>query len=54
MIQAIVTGVIALVVGLVIGFPLGIHYRKNVSEKEISSAEEEGKRIINELSLIHI
>ncbi len=48
MIQAIVTGVIALVVGLVIGFPLGIRYRKNVSEKEISSAEEEGKRIINE------
>ena len=29
-------------------FPLGIRYRKNVSEKEISSAEEEGKRIVNE------
>ena len=27
---------------------LGIRYRKNVSEREISSAEEEGKRIINE------
>jgi ribonuclease Y len=40
--------VIALVVGLAIGFPLGIRYRKTVSEKEISSAEEEGKRIINE------
>nr|WP_241426885.1 ribonuclease Y [Dysosmobacter acutus] len=37
-----------MVVGCVIGFPLGIRYRKNVSEKEISSAEEEGKRIINE------
>jgi ribonuclease Y len=37
-----------LVVGLAIGFPLGIRYRKTVSEKEISSAEEEGKRIINE------
>ena len=44
----IVIGVVALVVGLGVGFPLGIRYRKNVSEKEISSAEEEGKRIINE------
>ena len=44
----IVIGVIALVVGLGVGFTLGIRYRKNVSEKEISSAEEEGKRIINE------
>ena len=44
--------VLAFVVGLlaafVIWFPLGIKYRKNVSEKEISSAEEEAKRIINE------
>ena len=44
----IVAGIIALLVGLVVGFPLGIRYRKNVSEKEISSAEEEGTRIINE------
>ena len=43
-----IIGVVALIVGCVIGFPLGIRYRKNVSEKEISSAEEEGKRIINE------
>ena len=48
MTQAIITGVIALVIGLAVGFPLGIRYRKNVSEKEISSAEEEGTRIINE------
>ena len=40
--------VIALIVGLAIGFPLGIRYRKKVSEREISSAEEEGKRIVNE------
>lgn len=39
---------IGLVVGGAAGFPLGIRYRKTVSEKEISSAEEEGKRIINE------
>ena len=40
--------VIALIVGLAVGFPLGIRYRKKVSEKEISSAEDEGKRIVNE------
>ncbi len=44
----ILTGVIAFVVAVVIAFPLGIKYRKTVSEKEISSAEEEAKRIINE------
>ena len=44
----ILYAVIGLIVGCVVGFPLGIRYRKNVSEKEISSAEEEGKRIINE------
>ena len=44
----IITALIGLVVGGVICFPLGIRYRKNVSEKEISSAEEEGTRIINE------
>ncbi len=46
--DAIIAALIGLVVGGVICFPLGIRYRKNVSEKEISSAEEEGKRIINE------
>ncbi|MDO4314546.1 MAG: Rnase Y domain-containing protein, partial [Oscillospiraceae bacterium] len=48
MMQAIIAGLIGLVIGGVVCFPLGIRYRKNVSEKEISSAEEEGKRIINE------
>ncbi|MBQ3371783.1 MAG: ribonuclease Y [Oscillospiraceae bacterium] len=33
---------------LVAGFVLGFLYRKKVSEREISSAEEEAKRIINE------
>ncbi len=47
MTEAII-GVVALVIGCVIGFPLGIRHRKNVSEREISSAEEEAKRIINE------
>ena len=38
----------AFVIALVIGFPIGIQYRKKVAEKEISSAEEEATRIINE------
>ena len=48
MLSYILTGVIAFVVALVIGIPAGILYRKNVAEKEIISAEEEAKRIINE------
>ena len=48
MMQYVIAALIGLVVGGVVCFPLGIRYRKNVSEKEISSAEEEGKRIINE------
>ncbi|MGM9522714.1 MAG: ribonuclease Y [Oscillospiraceae bacterium] len=39
---------IAAVVALAIGFFAGIMYRKKVSEREIMSAEEEAKRIINE------
>ena len=47
MIQYILAAV-AFVVAAVVFFPLGIVYRKKVSEKEISSAEEEARRIINE------
>ena len=43
-----ILAVIAFVVAAVVFFPLGIVYRKKVSEKEISSAEEEARRIINE------
>ncbi len=45
--QIILTVVIALAVGLVCFF-LGITYRRKVSEREITSAEEEAKRIIND------
>ena len=48
MIQTILAVLIGAVVGGVICFPLGIRYRKNASEREISSAEEEGTRIVNE------
>ncbi len=43
----IITIVIMIIV-FIIAFALGILYRKKVSEREISSAEEEAKRIINE------
>jgi ribonuclease Y len=40
--------IIIAVVVFVVAFALGIAYRKKVSEREIQSAEEEAKRIINE------
>ena len=40
--------IVALLVGVLVGFALGVKWRKQVAEKEISSAEEEAKRIINE------
>lgn len=42
---AFIVGVLVL---LVIGFVFGIAYRKRVAEREIGSAEDEAKRIINE------
>ena len=39
---------VCMVALLILGFVLGILYRKKVSEREISSAEEEATRIINE------
>jgi ribonuclease Y len=42
---AFIVGVLVL---LVIGFVFGIGYRKRVAEREIGSAEDEAKRIINE------
>lgn len=46
-ISSLWTIIIAVIV-FVIAFALGIAYRKRVSEREIQSAEEEAKRIINE------
>ena len=40
--------IILIAAAAVIGFFLGITYRKKVAEREIASAEEEAKRIINE------
>ena len=47
-IHLVIAAVIAFVAAAIIFFPLGISYRKKDSEKEISSAEEEARRIINE------
>ena len=38
----------AILLTAVVAFPLGVLWRKNVAEKEISSAEEEARRIVNE------
>ena len=48
MLPYILTGVICFAVAAVLFFVVGVQYRKKVAEKEISSAEEEAKRIINE------
>ena len=44
----IIASVVIVLVVLIVGFLLGIQYRKRVSEREISSAEEEARRIIND------
>ncbi|MBQ3275719.1 MAG: ribonuclease Y [Oscillospiraceae bacterium] len=47
-IWTIIGSIVAVLVFLFIGFALGILYRKKVSEREIASAEDEAKRIVNE------
>ena len=44
----VILWIVLAVVMTVVGFVLGILYRKKVGEREIISAEEEAKRIINE------
>ena len=48
MIPTIIACVITAVIALAIGIPAGIQIRKQTAEKEINSAEEEARRIINE------
>ncbi len=43
-----IIGGIALAVGIVIGIIIGIIYRKNVAEREIGSAEDRAKRILED------
>ena len=44
----IVVAVVAVVVGVVIGAVVGYNRRKATAEREIGSAEEEARRILNE------
>ncbi len=44
----VVCGFVAFAVGVLIAFPLGVKYRKKVAESEITSAEDEAKRIVSE------
>ena len=46
--EIIIAAVVALIIGLAVGVPVGSNYRKKVAEKEIGSAEDEAKRIIND------
>ncbi|MCL2843491.1 MAG: ribonuclease Y [Oscillospiraceae bacterium] len=46
--QAVIVAFVAAIVFAVIGIILGVAYRKRVSEREISSAEDEARRIMNE------
>ncbi|MBQ9268294.1 MAG: ribonuclease Y [Oscillospiraceae bacterium] len=48
MLKIILAAIVAFVVGAVVMFPIAVNYRKHTAEKEIGSAEEEAKRIINE------
>jgi ribonuclease Y len=48
MVWTIIGVAVGLIAMLVIGFAAGMAYRKKVAEREISSAEDEAKRIINE------
>lgn len=43
-----IIAVVAIIAALCIGIPIGIQIRKTTSEKEISSAEDEARRIVND------
>ena len=44
----LIGAIIGIVIGLAVGLPVGIQQRKKSAEREIGSAEDEAKRIINE------
>jgi ribonuclease Y len=48
MLQTIILTIVGFIIGAIVFFIVGVSYRKRVAEKEINSAEEEAKRIINE------
>ena len=48
MLIRIILTIVGFLVGAAVIFPVAVNYRKRTAEKEIGSAEEEAKRIINE------
>ena len=44
----VILAVVGFLVGGIVMFPVAVNYRKRTAEKEIGSAEDEAKRIINE------
>ena len=44
----LVLAIILMIVLAAAGFAVGVMYRKKVAEREITSAEEEARRIVNE------
>ena len=48
MLIKVILTLVGLLVGAGVMFPVAVNYRKRTAEKEIGSAEEEAKRIINE------
>ena len=48
MLIKVILTIVGFLVGAVVIFPVAVNYRKRTAEKEIGSAEEEAKRIINE------
>jgi ribonuclease Y len=48
MMEYVIYGFIAFVIGVAIAFPAGVSYRRKVAEKELGTAETEAKRIVNE------
>lgn len=48
MMKEIIMIIVGVLVGAAVMFPIAVSYRKRTAEKEIGSAEEEAKRIINE------
>ena len=48
MLPYLIGAIIGIVIGLAVGVPVGIQQRKKSAEREIGSAEDEAKRIINE------
>ncbi len=48
MLIKVILTMVGLLVGAGVMFPVAVNYRKRTAEKEIGSAEEEAKRIINE------